>query len=682
MKKLTHFILFLSLALILCAGGCGTFGSSSGQDTDGSGQSRAAANANAALQDLERQGEHISLAVIAPEGNGLAADQDYLPATVQGGFVSTLRKYSAIQVLDRLNLDRVIRDNESGVYQDEDSLLQLGQVANVNHALTGSITKTTTGYALQIQVAPTTKEGNAATRASYSGTCTVEELDNFSAINKASLELLTQLGISLSDKDKQELSGAAAVNEVQAQTALARGITTQKSGGTVVETLSYYVQSASYDPTLTEAASRLNILTADITSGSMGENIRNDIQWRKQWTDRLTEAEQFYADYVKQPAPYYLVYDANLEQGEVNYTNETVTISGITVDLVPVADWFNAAGNVIRVVNVVRDGLMATGRAEEWGLNWPRNSVGPNPFGGRGESLAVVIELLNDEGVTIGSEHVTLSGGWDVEWSENSLRRLIPHLRGPQGLQFGRVNANLITARLSVRIASIDGADAETAANTRGINILREADYAQLPEVIAKLDSRSITKFMADTDINSSGVITAYKRDHSPQYVKDGNSVKQVGGDGDIVIPPSVFGLPVTEIGEAAFTEVKKETMYTDSGPYTYTTYKGKGLTSLTIPHSVTAIGDHAFRGNQLTSVVIGNGVTRIGREAFNNHQLTSITIPANVDLGEQAFNSAFKWLIWFFPDWSFAPFYSKNGKQAGTYTRPKAGSGKWTYMH
>ncbi|WP_242403069.1 leucine-rich repeat protein, partial [Prevotella scopos] len=43
-------------------------------------------------------------------------------------------------------------------------------------------------------------------------------------------------------------------------------------------------------------------------------------------------------------------------------------------------------------------------------------------------------------------------------------------------------------------------------------------------------------------------------------------------------------------------------------------------LTSVTIPNSVTTIGDNAFIGcSSLTSVTIPNSVTRIGSEAFRN---------------------------------------------------------------
>ena len=66
------------------------------------------------------------------------------------------------------------------------------------------------------------------------------------------------------------------------------------------------------------------------------------------------------------------------------------------------------------------------------------------------------------------------------------------------------------------------------------------------------------------------------------------------------------------------------------------------GLTSITIPNSVTSIGSSAFSGcSSLTSIIIPNSVTRIGDYAFSGcSSLTSIIIPNSVTrIGDYAFH-------------------------------------------
>ena len=66
------------------------------------------------------------------------------------------------------------------------------------------------------------------------------------------------------------------------------------------------------------------------------------------------------------------------------------------------------------------------------------------------------------------------------------------------------------------------------------------------------------------------------------------------------------------------------------------------GLTSVTIPSSVTSIGDYAFYGcSGLTSVTIPSSVMSIGNSAFYNCiGLTSVTIPSSVtSIGNRAFS-------------------------------------------
>ena len=81
-----------------------------------------------------------------------------------------------------------------------------------------------------------------------------------------------------------------------------------------------------------------------------------------------------------------------------------------------------------------------------------------------------------------------------------------------------------------------------------------------------------------------------------------------------------------------------------NSNPLTYAQHlylNGEEVKDLVIPNSVTSIGDSAFYGcSGLTSVTIGNSVNSIGDWAFGNcYGLTSVTIPNSVtSIGSEAF--------------------------------------------
>ena len=107
-----------------------------------------------------------------------------------------------------------------------------------------------------------------------------------------------------------------------------------------------------------------------------------------------------------------------------------------------------------------------------------------------------------------------------------------------------------------------------------------------------------------------------------------------------LTIPSSV-----TSIGESAFsgcsglTSLTIPSSVTSIGESAF--YGCSGLTSLTIPSSVTSIGESAFYGcSGLTSLTIPSSVTSIGESAFSGCSgLTSLTIPSSVtSIGESVF--------------------------------------------
>ena len=178
-------------------------------------------------------------------------------------------------------------------------------------------------------------------------------------------------------------------------------------------------------------------------------------------------------------------------------------------------------------------------------------------------------------------------------------------------------------------------------------------------------------------------------------YTKVGNTITITGSNpkasGNLVIPATIENLPVTLIGEGAFTNCTSLTSVTipnsvttinrsafancnslttvtiptsvtflGSSSFSYcasltnvtipntiptlryrTFYECNALTSITIPNNITAIGDEAFYGcNRLASVVIPNSVTSIGTNSFRNCiGLKSATIGTGVkSIGPLAF--------------------------------------------
>jgi TolB-like protein len=575
-------------------------------------------------------GSGVSLAVLVPESRGLAADQNYLPTLVQGVFVSDFAKFSNIQVLDRQNLEKVLIETESGIYKDAD-FLKLGEI-KIGYAMTGSITKTSSGYALQMQVVPTSTGANAATKASYSANCTVAALDDFSAIKKASSELLSQLGVNLTAAGKNELLGTAPQANINAQTALARGISAQR-GGTEVAALSYYYQAAAIDPSLLEAASRASIISTAITSGNIGENVRNDIQLRNEWRKVLEQADSFFRTNL----PFEIVYDPSLRQGNINYNSETVDLS---------FDIMVKPGDGFKVLEVILEGLTKTRKRNAWGYQyWPL--IGSNIFergrtwngsgyaqytnsAAAGKGFKIAVELINSDNKQIAKSSGSISSVIEFPIihlndlgptnDQNSYRMDSTHFRCEDKkakIVFKSVNANDITDNLSVRIISVNGIDTTELVKT-GFRISTQHDIDR--------------KFTADGFAYKEAFMIYDANVNWRAITEHTAIVDYTSNNTSITIPAFLNGERITAIGyKAFFNKHLASVTLPDSVTYidNFAFYHNQ-LTSVSIPNSVTTIGESAFAYNRLTSVIIPDSVKTIGEGAFANNQLTSVSIPGS----------------------------------------------------
>ncbi|MDR3200060.1 MAG: hypothetical protein LBT68_01265 [Spirochaetales bacterium] len=261
-------------------------------------------------------GKGISIAVLAPQPQNLAEDEDWLPLFVQGSLTNILTNFSAMTVIDRQN-DQMIKAeqllSETGYYSDTNAV-EIGNMLNAQYILAGHIIKTPAGmYSLQTAISAA---ASAEVQASYNADCTAAQLKNGEAVNLAASHLLEQMKVELTAAGKSALS-AQSESSAKAQSALSRAISAQKDGS-VAEAMTLFQNALSLDSSLGEAEKLFKTLTADVTSGNIGESVRSEIARHNTLLRIFTGAEDYY---VSHP-PYILVYDSYLIWGNISSSNK------------------------------------------------------------------------------------------------------------------------------------------------------------------------------------------------------------------------------------------------------------------------------------------------------------------------------------------------------------------------
>lgn len=100
-----------------------------------------------------------------------------------------------------------------------------------------------------------------------------------------------------------------------------------------------------------------------------------------------------------------------------------------------------------------------------------------------------------------------------------------------------------------------------------------------------------------------------------------------VGTRKDVVIPEKINGVTVTEI------QGRKPEMEIESA------FINKGITSISIPKSITTIGNYAFYRNELTEVQLSDSITHIGQWVFAHNKIEKVTLSNSLtSIGPYAF--------------------------------------------
>ena len=163
--------------------------------------------------------------------------------------------------------------------------------------------------------------------------------------------------------------------------------------------------------------------------------------------------------------------------------------------------------------------------------------------------------------------------------------------------------------------------------------------------MITMLPLSAVTAFAEDTSSSTGGTASDGTDTYKYEYtVNDGTATitKFLGpvdpannGPYDIEIPTELGGCTVTGLGEYSFSGYLSAAQSNE--PYQF----GRNIHSVTIPQSVTSIGDYAFsRCEKMDSLTINDATTSIGFCAFDEcYKLTTLSLGKNITtIGDYAF--------------------------------------------
>lgn len=288
-----------------------------------------------------------SITVPSPTLMNGGTDDAWIPAYVQGLLTTNFQNYSEMQVIDRMNTAKIMKEQKLAEsmadMQSEEDQIKIGKLVSAKYTVAVQIIKKGNDYSLDIKI-DDTETGASVGKAYTNPSCSNDDLTNGRAVYLASYDLLKGLGISESKlrglKDAADEASSNKSDAVKSNTSVAKGIVAERKGN-VVEAMAYFNQAGNK---IAEAAERLQQIGVSITTGNDGESLENQVaneiqrrlqqqkledQWNKIW-------EQ-YADYERwhwASVSYY----PDFKVGDIKY-GDTVEDSTVKIGVDVHVEW-------------------------------------------------------------------------------------------------------------------------------------------------------------------------------------------------------------------------------------------------------------------------------------------------------------------------------------------------------
>lgn len=227
-------------------------------------------------------GEDIVIAVPLPQISSAQKGDEWMAQFLQDSITTNFARFSKMTVIDRANENLVIAEynlSESGFYDDERGVIELGKMTNAKFILAGKLQGVSGAYTANFRV--NNIETNEI-RSAFQGRYTLGQIESGKAANEISKEILLSLGIELDDKAIAALSQNGD-SDIRAAKSLAKGTAAQKNGDEI-EALYQFMLAGNSGKVGMEAAQNVQqILSGTISGANIKERAAQNVAMIEKW---------------------------------------------------------------------------------------------------------------------------------------------------------------------------------------------------------------------------------------------------------------------------------------------------------------------------------------------------------------------------------------------------------------